>query len=113
MSDLDRDELPVPDYDHLPEGVLETRIRSLDGSAIDVLLAYENAHARRLRVVNALERRLEALDAGATPAAGSVDGGMPDSTAGPGGGSKASPQQEGPPVNPPSQGDPTNPAQPR
>ncbi len=108
-----RDELPLPDYDHLPIGSLEGRIRSLDIAGLMAVLAYEQAHGNRLPVVQVLERRLAALREGAPVSGGSPTAPAPEVQNAPGGGSKASPATEGPPINPPSHGDPTNPAQPR
>jgi hypothetical protein len=106
------DQLPLPDYDHLPLGSVESRISPLDADGVSMLLAYEQAHGNRLPVVNVLQRRLEALRAGATPSGGDPLADTPEiqhaQT-----GSPVSPQTEGPPINPPSHGDPTNPAQPR
>lgn len=110
---LHHDELPLPDDDHLPTGSLASRVRSLDADGVAQLLAHERAHGDRLDVVLVLEQRLEALRDGAPTSGGSPLAVAPESPAGPAGGSKASPQTEGPPVNPPSQGDPTSPAQPR
>jgi hypothetical protein len=113
MSDTQRDDLPIPDYDHLPVGSLASQIRSLDLTALQRLLTYEEEHGDRLPVVTVLRQRMQALEEGAEPTAGSAVGGMPDSASGATRESKASPQTQGPPVNPPSHGDPTNPAQPR
>lgn len=114
MSDVPHhDELPLPDYDHLPIGSLEGRIRSLDIAGLMSVLAYEKAHGDRLPVVQLLERRLEALREGAPLSDGSPLAPTPELQHAPGGGSEASPQTQGPPINPPSHGDPTNPAQPR
>jgi hypothetical protein len=107
------DELPLPDYDHLPIGSLEGRIRSLDIPGVMSLLAYEKAHGDRLPVVQVLEARLESLRQGAQPSGGSPLAETPELQHAPGGGAAASPQTQGPPINPPSHGDPTNPAQPR
>jgi hypothetical protein len=107
-----KDELPIPDYDHLPVGSLATRIRSLEPEEVDALLAYEQAHGDRVPVVQVLRRRLEQLAAGSEPTDG--DPNAPEVEVSPAaGGSVVSPQTEGPKINPPSQGVPTNPAQPR
>lgn len=105
------DELPLPDYDHLPLGTLPTRITGLDEAALTQLLNYEREHGNRLPVVQILEQRLEALRNGAEPSGPAA----PDTpeTSRSQGGSPVSPATTGPPVNPPSQGVPTNPAQPR
>ena len=65
------DELPLPDYDHLPLGSLEGRIRSLDADGLTALLEYERAHGDRLPVTMLLERRLEAVKGGAELSGGS------------------------------------------
>ena len=65
------DELPLPDYDHLPLGSLEGRIRSLDADGLTALLSYERAHGDRLPVTQLLERRLEAVRGGAELSSGS------------------------------------------
>jgi len=107
------DQLPLPDYDHLPVGSLESRVGSLDADGVAALLAYERAHGDRLPVVTVLERRLEDLRSGATPTGGNPTAETPEVQHAPQGGSPVSPQTQGPPMNPPSHGDPTNPAQPR
>ena len=110
----EHDQLPLPDYDHLPLGGLTSRIRTLDAAGVRTLLEYERAHGNRLPVVEVLRNRLTALDAGAQPSGGdpaadvAAEAPLPAS-----GGSKVSEATTGPPVNPPSAGDPTNPAQPR
>ena len=107
------DELPLPDYDHLPVGSLQSRIRSLDAAGLEALVAYERAHGNRLPVVQVLENRLTAVQQGAELSDGSPVAPTPEIQHAPAPGSAASPQTEGPAINPPSQGDPTNPAQPR
>lgn len=108
-----RDQLPLPDYDHLPVGSLEGRVRSLDSEQLADLLAYEEAHGNRLPVVQVLRTRLDAVRDGAPRSDGDPLAATPEVQHAPPGGSPASPQTEGPPINPPSQGVPTNPAQPR
>jgi len=108
------DQLPLPDYDHLPVGSLEGRIRSLDGAGLEALLAYERAHADRVQVVQLLENRLEAVRGGAPTSGGSPLAATPEAQDAPQAGSQDSASlKEGPAMNPPSQGVPTNPAQPR
>lgn len=104
-------ELPLPDYDHLPLGTLPSRISGLDEQGVAALLEYETQHGNRLPVVQVLQERLDALRQGATPS-GSVQQDTPEVSQGHAG-SKVSPATSGPPMNPPSHGDPTNPAQPR
>jgi len=107
------DELPLPDYDHLPVGSLEGRVRTLGAGGVEALLAYERTHGNRIAVVQLLERRLEQLAAGAAPSGGSPTATTPEAEHAPQAGSPVTPATQGPPVNPPSQGVPTNPAQPR
>src|SRR5688572_11200318 len=66
----ERDDLPLPDYDHLPVGSLISRIRTLDLDALTTLLAYERAHANRVQVVTVMESRLAGLREGAQPSGG-------------------------------------------
>jgi hypothetical protein len=109
----DRDDLPLPDYDHLPVGSLISRIRSLDAAGLQTLMEYEQGHANRVQVVSAMKSRLSGLREGAEPSGGdpaAVGAEGPPAAAG---GSQVSEATSGPPVNPPSHGDPTNPAQPR
>ena len=52
MNDISQhDDLPLPDYDHLPVGVLGSKISGLDERGVQQLLDYERAHADRLPVV--------------------------------------------------------------
>ncbi|NWF29108.1 hypothetical protein HW130_23100 [Streptomyces sp. PKU-EA00015] len=105
--------LPLPDYDHLGLEAVKQRVRTLSQDGVRQLLAYEEAHANRLPVVQALQVRLEELESGAAPSGGSPAGLTPEQAPGPSGGTGVSPQTAGPPVNPPSHGTPQNPAQPR
>ena len=109
----ERDDLPLPDYDHLPVGSLATRIRALGTEDLKTLLDYELSHANRIQVVSAMQHRLSGLADGAQPSGGDPAAIGADTPAPAAGGSKASEATTGPPINPPSQGDPTNPAQPR
>lgn len=105
------DELPLPDYDHIPLGTLPTRITALDEGGLQALLDYEEAHGDRLPVKLVLQQRLKAVQGGAGLADGAAAS-LPEVSS-VGGGSPVTPATSGPPINPPSQGDPTNPAQPR
>ena len=109
----ERDDLPLPDYDHLQVGSLTSRIRTLGADDLQTLLTYERSHANRVQVVVAMENRMTSLKAGAQPSGGDPDAPTPEAAPAPSGGSKVSEATSGPPINPPSQGDPTNPAQPR
>ncbi len=113
MSDNERDALPIPDYDQLPLGSLESRIRTLDRAGLEALIGYEGEHGDRLPVMQVLQRRLEELESGAEPSGGDPGAGSMPETEPATPPSDVSPQTEGPPVNPPSHGVPTNPAQPR
>jgi hypothetical protein len=107
------DELPIPDYDHLQTGALVSRIRTLDATGLETLLAYERSHANRIQVVSAMQHRLKSVEAGAQPSGGDPASTGVDDPVAAAGGSKVSEATTGPAMNPPSQGDPTNPAQPR
>ena len=109
----EHDQLPLPDYDHLPVDGLTSRIRTLDAAGLETLLEYERSHANRVQVVSAMEHRLSGLADGAQPSGGDPAATGADAPPAPAGGSQVSEATSGPPVNPPSQGDPTNPAQPR
>jgi hypothetical protein len=109
----EHDQLPLPDYDHLPVEGLISRIRTLDATGLQTLLDYERAHADRLQVVMAMENRLRSLHEGAQPSGGDPAAAGADDPVHAAGGSKVSEATTGPAMNPPSQGDPTNPAQPR
>jgi hypothetical protein len=108
-----RETLPLPDYDHLPVGSLISRIRTLDADGLQTLLTYEQSHANRVQVVQAMTHRLDELKAGAQPSGGAPDAVQPEHAGAPSGGSEVSEATSGPPMNPPSHGDPTNPGQPR
>src|SRR4051812_11162523 len=107
------DALPLPDYDHLPAGALEHRIRTLDLASLEQLLAYEEAHAARPLVMTTMRHRLEGLRAGAEPSGGDPLAPAAEAPPAAAGGSPVSGATTGPVVNPPTGGDPTNPAQPR
>jgi hypothetical protein len=109
----ERDDLPLPDYDHLQVGSLTSRIRTLGQDDLQTLITYERSHANRIQVVAAMENRMSALKAGAQPSGGDPTAAAPESAPAADAGSKASAATAGPPVNPPPHGDPTAPAQPR
>ena len=111
---MSQHDLPLPGYDDLPVGAIETRARTLGEKEVRTLVDYEKAHANRVRVVQILENRLVALHTGAAePSGGDPQAFAPESGRGSAGGSPVSPATEGPARNPPSQGTPANPAQPR
>jgi hypothetical protein len=107
------DQLPLPDYDHLPVEGLTSRIRTLDAQGLQTVLEYEKAHANRLQVVTVMENRLSSLRDGAQPSGGDPAAAAADDPSHASTTSKVSEATSGPPINPPSQGDPTNPSQPR
>lgn len=106
-------ELPLPDYDQLPTGSLQHRIRTLTQQQLRVIADYERQHAHRPLVQTMIEARLAELDGGAEPSGGAPDGLQPEHAPGPSGQSAVSPATSGPKMNPPSQGVPSNPSQPR
>lgn len=89
----DRSELPIPNYDQLPEGSLVHRIRALDEQGLDTLIEYERGHANRPAVLEVLTHRREAL------ARGEVE---------PSDGDPAAAQPEVPPVPAAGAGDPVD-----
>ena len=112
MTDAPRhDQLPLPEYDHIPLATLPQRLLPLEERDLLLLIAYEGAHGDRLPVMQVMERRLQTLRDGAEPA-GRVPDDMPEVMHG-GHAEQVTPATSGPPMNPPSHGDPTNPAQPR
>ncbi|MGY2084394.1 hypothetical protein [Blastococcus sp. SYSU DS0539] len=109
----EHDQLPLPDYDHLPVEGLTSRIRTLDAQGLETVLEYERSHANRAQVVTIMENRLTSLREGAQPSGGDPAAAAADDPVHASTGSKVSEATTGPKMNPPSQGDPTNPAQPR
>ena len=105
--------LPLADYDHLALGDLVHRIRSLDASQLETLLAHERDHGNRLPVVQALQARLDQVRSGADLSGGDPSSPSALAAPAPDAGSPVQPATSGPVINPPSHGDPTNPAQPR
>ncbi|MBF0689080.1 MAG: hypothetical protein IR158_15105 [Cellulomonas sp.] len=112
-DDIAREDLPLPDFDHLPLGTLKQRVRSLEADDVAVLREYEETRANRLPVLVVLDQWLTELADGAAPSGGDPASPAPELAPPPEGPVTASPQTQGPPQNPPSHGDPTNPAQPR
>lgn len=111
--DRERDELPLPDFDHLPLEALRQRVRALDAAGLEALLSYEEAHGDRLPVTELLRHRLEDVRNGAPTSGGDPGGRTPETSDGTAPPASTSASSDAPPVNPPSHGDPTNPAQPR
>jgi hypothetical protein len=79
-------ELPLPDYDHLPQGALMHRIRALSAEELRRLRAYESEHAARVAVLELFDSRLAQLAQGAEPSGGDQEQ-PPEAPPGPAGGS--------------------------
>ncbi|WP_406728863.1 hypothetical protein WJ438_35755 [Streptomyces sp. GD-15H] len=105
MADPARETLPLPDYDHLPIGSLESRVRALSADEVEELLAYERSHGGRLPVTELLTARLEQLHAGAEPTSGDPEALRPEQGAGRTG-SPVSPATSPQPFSPPPHGTP-------
>ncbi|MFD7408996.1 hypothetical protein ACFV7R_41630 [Streptomyces sp. NPDC059866] len=105
MADPGRSILPLPDYDHLPIGGLEARVRSLTAEEVEELLAYERTHADRVPVTDLLTARLEQLKAGAEPTSGDPAALRPEQGEGRTG-SPVSPATSPEPFGPPPHGTP-------
>lgn len=105
MADPARNTLPLPDYDHLPIGGLESRVRSLSAEEVEDLLAYERSHADRLPVTELLAARLDQLRSGAEPTSGDPGALRPESGEGRSG-SPVSPATSPQPFSPPPHGTP-------
>ncbi|MFF2652246.1 hypothetical protein [Streptomyces sp. NPDC058045] len=97
--------LPLPDYDELPLGALESRIRTLRPGQVRELLDHERSHARRVPVVEALVHRMGELDAGARPTRGDPRGIQPEHRRHRSG-SAVSPHSSPDPKGPPPHGTP-------
>ncbi|WP_037679938.1 hypothetical protein [Streptomyces griseus] len=105
MADSGRGTLPLPDYDHLPIGGLESRVRSLAAGDVEKLLAYEHEHADRRPVTEVLTSRLEQLRAGAEPTSGDPGALRPEQGRGRSA-SHVSPATSAQPLSPPPHGTP-------
>ena len=113
MTALDRERLPLADYDELPEGALRERVRALTEQEVNELLDYEEKHANRPVVTAILRTRLGDLREGAEPS-GTPNGGTRPSTDGtPHGGSRVSPATAAEPAHSPPHGHPAQPAKPK
>lgn len=94
----ERTEFPIPGYDHLPEGSLAHRIRSLPVEGLRSLLDYEQEHGNRFPVVHLLQQRIQALESGeATPSSGDPHAEQPEHAPPPDSGLPGSPATS--PVN--------------
>ncbi|MFG3496363.1 hypothetical protein [Streptomyces sp. NPDC047928] len=106
MTTSDRGGLPLPDFDQLPVGTLQHRIRSLGSDDLDQLLRYERQHAHRTQVEQLLTSRKRQLDAGAAPSGGDPEGFRPERAGHAEGGSPVSPATSPQPSSPPPHGTP-------
>jgi hypothetical protein len=113
MTTHDSGGLPLPDFEHLPAGALEHRIRSLGAEDIDHLLRYEQQHADRTRVVEILKSRKQQLEAGATPSGGDPGALRPEQPGPVPGGSPVSPATSPEPSSPPPHGTPDQTGKPK
>jgi hypothetical protein len=106
------DELPLANYDQLPLGAVEHRIRSLEAEELETLLAYEHEHADRAPVTRVLDERLAQVRSGSelSPGGGPA---APERPAAAAGGSKVTPASSPEPMSPPPHGQPAQPAQPK
>ncbi|WP_051951848.1 hypothetical protein [Actinacidiphila yeochonensis] len=55
------EELPIPDYRHLPAQAIEGRILELDGDEVETVLRYECEHRERTPLIRVLTARLRGL----------------------------------------------------
>lgn len=110
-DDLSRDELPLPDFDHIPLGTLPTRIHPLDEAGVTQLLEWERRHGDRLPVTVVLEARIAALRGGAEPS-GTLPDEMPEMNSSQSG-SRVSPVTARNSVPPPAKSSPMLPNQPQ
>jgi hypothetical protein len=81
---MSHDPLPLPDYDQLPIGSVQHRIRSLDATQLRTLIDHEREHGNRQQVLAFLTARLGQLDHGAQPSGGGQQD-APEVSATPGG----------------------------
>ncbi|MFF7871381.1 hypothetical protein ACFZCT_33745 [Streptomyces qaidamensis] len=113
MADSARSTLPLPDYDQLPIGGLESRVRSLSADEVEQLLAYERSHADRLPVTQLLGSRLDELHGGAEPSSGDPNAVRPEAGPGGRGGSPVSPATSPQPHSHLPHGTPDQPGRPK
>ncbi|MEU5090431.1 hypothetical protein [Streptomyces sp. NPDC021356] len=100
-----RSTLPLPDYDQLPLGSLESRVRSLTAEEVEELIAHERTHADRVPVTEVLTARLRQLQSGARPTSGDPTAARPEQHAGRAG-SPVTPATSPQPAGPPPHGTP-------
>lgn len=109
MSDI---QPPIADYEGLPIGTLQHRIRSLDEEQMRELIAYEESHADRTGVLELLTNRFRQLEEGAEPSEGDQSF-QPETPGPPRGGSQAGADTTAPLGNPMTHGPPDQPTRPK
>ncbi|MFD5027851.1 hypothetical protein [Streptomyces sp. NPDC058373] len=109
-----REELPLPDYDHIPVSGLEHRMRALPAEELRTVREYEVEHADRPQVKQMIDHRLDQLEHGATPSGGDPAAHGAEQPGPTRGGSPVTPQTAAPPTEPLRHGsyDRSNPTQP-
>lgn len=105
-------ELPIIDYDNIPVGSLQHRIRSLSTGEVEQLLDYERTHNDRVQVRELLRNRLDELRAGAQPSGGAQDS-RPLEAEDTAGGSPVDPSGSPEPMHPPRHGMAGQPGKPK
>ncbi|MCC5033645.1 hypothetical protein DMH02_010530 [Streptomyces sp. WAC 00631] len=111
MSKHDGEALPLADYDELPVGALEHRLRTLDSAELEVLRHYEHEHANRTRVLEMINTRQLQLAGGSTPSPGGED--LRQAARHSAGGSPVTPATSPEPIHPPPHGTPDQRAKPK
>lgn len=66
VQTVEREELPIVDFDHVTAGSLRGRLRRLDLSELQTLRTYEQEHGHRLPILTLLENRIAKLEASST-----------------------------------------------
>ncbi|GAB3212767.1 hypothetical protein ACQEU5_23260 [Marinactinospora thermotolerans] len=112
MAEVNRTDLVIPDYEHLPLGTLQHRVRSLTQEQMRDLIAYEEAHGARTPVLEMLRQRLSSLEEGAVPSQGDQQN-LPEAPPAPSGGSAVGEASDRPPAAAPPHGVPAQPARPK
>ncbi|MER7174839.1 alcohol dehydrogenase catalytic domain-containing protein [Streptomyces mesophilus] len=107
-----QDALPLPDYDELPLGALQHRIRALDADALAGLLAYERGHAQRTGVLELLTERLRQVEHGSGPSGGNPAAPHPEHSRSRKG-STVTPATSPEPMSPPPHGTPDQSGKPK
>jgi hypothetical protein len=110
MSTHHDGDLPIADYDSLPAGALEHRIRSLGLDQLETLLQYEQRHADRVPVKELLTSRIGQLKSGSTPSPGGQAPAAPGASSS---GSPVSPETAAEPMHPAPHGTQDQPGKPK